>query len=516
MKRKLLVVSMGCVIAGCGIGTDSKKEETAASMLAGVMPTPTSTSANKVISISSYPAAVDTPQLVVRNSANHTVEFWTTIDADGSTVPVQSLYSGKTGAVRIFYSADGLPQRIQNESTGEFLLAAFTDVTAMFQTFDKDGRFIGGYQISEKDGKYYVADIIGRSFFSGQMTLDLTGGTNPASAVLLPDSEIVLGEAKELPANLQKFATNYATAGAKSAISLNAGKSLAKGALFSTWGGIIYVSGATTLIGAAAPLIGTALIAVGVWNVAQGLKDINGTSLNYIQDTFRRFESGESPSDILRAESDDIAKDGELSSVNFVDRAKRVVGDVRDLLSRKVDQATLLAAQALDVVKTNVSGVSVDTQGVVVQLKGVISEAGILLANGQSKDGSKNLTVNATVNGSNQATGAFTGYMRGSVNGQQQPLGACSAQQSSGGQGSFVKAHNMNASSGVSAFYYQAYDIPDQFTVSTFDGAVFGTPGLVSGSSTVQLNIPRNGIFVVSVNAPRSNTAWNYNLSCPF
>ena len=86
VKRKLLVVSMGCVIAGCGIGTDSKKEETAASMLAGVMPTPTSTSANKVISISSYPAAVDTPQLVVRNSANQRVEFWTSIDADGFTV----------------------------------------------------------------------------------------------------------------------------------------------------------------------------------------------------------------------------------------------------------------------------------------------------------------------------------------------------------------------------------------------------------------------------------------------
>ena len=38
MKRKLLVVSMGCVIAGCGIGKDSKNEETAASMLAAVMP----------------------------------------------------------------------------------------------------------------------------------------------------------------------------------------------------------------------------------------------------------------------------------------------------------------------------------------------------------------------------------------------------------------------------------------------------------------------------------------------
>lgn len=41
VKRKLLVVSMGCVIAGCGIGKDSKNEETAASMLAAVMPSNT-------------------------------------------------------------------------------------------------------------------------------------------------------------------------------------------------------------------------------------------------------------------------------------------------------------------------------------------------------------------------------------------------------------------------------------------------------------------------------------------
>lgn len=45
MKRKLLVVSMGCVIAGCGIGKDSKNEETAASMLAAVMPSNASASA---------------------------------------------------------------------------------------------------------------------------------------------------------------------------------------------------------------------------------------------------------------------------------------------------------------------------------------------------------------------------------------------------------------------------------------------------------------------------------------
>ena len=94
-------------------------------------------------------------------------------------------------------------------------------------------------------------------------------------------------------------------------------------------------------------------------------------------------------------------------------------------------------------------------------------------------------------------------------------LGGCQVQQNSGEQGTFVKAHNMNSSSGVSVFFYDAYGIPDQFTVSTFDGIVFGTPGLVSDSGTQNLNIPRNGILVVSVNAPLDDTAWEYNLSCP-
>ncbi|MCP5176600.1 MAG: hypothetical protein H6997_03480 [Moraxellaceae bacterium] len=383
----------------------------------------------------------------------------------------------------------------------------------MFQAFDKDGKFIGGYQITEKDGKYYSAKVIGKAFFTGQVTLDLTGGSNPASAVLLPDSEVVFEESKELPANTQKFIQSYITqnTGAKSAISVNAGKSLVQGAFLSVMGGMVY--GAA--LGAAAPLVGTALIAAGVWNVAQGLQDINGTALNYIKDSFARFERGEAPADSLQSQMDVIQQNANLPLSNFVDKAKRLVGNVRDLINTKINISDLRPAQALNVVKTGISGVVVDAKGVVVSLKGFVSDNGIITADGSSKDGANTLTLNGTIDSVFNVVGSFIGYMKGSLTGTRNDLGGCQVQQNSGGQGTFVKAHNMSSSSGVSVFFYDAYTIPDQFTVSTFDGVLFGTPGLVSGSGTQNLNIPRNGIFVVSVNAPRGGTAWEYNLSCP-
>lgn len=509
MLKKLLIVSMGITLAGCG----ASSKEDAASMLASVSPANTNkTATTAVTTVATYPSGGSLAQLRVSNALGQSVEFWNTTNSDGQIVPEQALYAGKN-KVRVYYGTDGMPTRIQNELTGEFVLMSFTDISAMFQTFDKDGKFIGGYQISEKDGKYYSAKIVGKSFFTGQMTLDLTGGTNPASAVLLPESEIIFEEPKELPANTQKFIQSYITqnTGAKSAISVNAGKSLVQGAFLSVMGGMVY--GAA--LGAAAPLVGTALIAAGVWNVAQGLQDINGTALNYIKDSFARFEKGEAPADFLQSQTDIIQQNANLPLSNFVDRAKRLVGDVRDLINTKINISDLHPAQALNVVKTSISGVVVDTKGVVVALKGFISENGVLSANGSSKDGVNTLTLNGTINATFNATGNFAGYMSGSLTGTRDDLGGCQVQQNSGEQGTFVKAHNMSSSSGVSVFFYDAYTIPDQFTVSTFNGVVFGTPGLVSGSGTQNLNIPKNGIFVVSVNAPRDGTAWEYNLSCP-
>ena len=511
MLRKITIISMGIILVGCGSGSN----DNAASMLAGVMSplnATKNTSATVTTTIATYANDSRFAQLRVSNPLGQSVEFWNATNSDGQIIPEQALYSG-VDKIRVFYDVQGMPTRIQNELTGEFVLMNFTDVNAVLQTFDKDGKFIGGYKIEEKDGKYYSAKILGKAFFTGQMTLDLTGGANPASAVLLPDSELVYEEPKELPVNTQRFIQSYATqnAGAKSVISVNAGKSLIKGAFLSAMGGIIY--GAA--LGAAAPLVGTALIAAGVWNVAHGLQDINGTALNYIKDSFSRFEKGEAPADFLQSQTDIIQASANLPLSNFVDGAKRLAGNARDLFNTKLNISDLLPAQALSVVKTSISGIVVDTKGVVVSLKGFISTSGVLTADGSSKDGSNTLTLNGAIDSSFNATGDFVGYMNGSLTGTRNDLGGCQVQQNSGEQGTFVKAHNMNSSSGVSVFFYDAYGIPDQFTVSTFDGIVFGTPGLVSDSGTQNLNIPRNGILVVSVNAPLDDTAWEYNLSCP-
>jgi hypothetical protein len=465
-------------------------------------------SSNLSTTVATYPISAILAQLRVVNPLGQSVEFWNVKNGDCQVAPEQALYSGK-GKIRVFYDAkNGMPTRVQNELTGEFVLMNFTDISAEFQTFDKDGGFLGGYRISEKDGKYYSAKILGKAFFTGQMTLDLIGGANPASAVLLADSEVVIENPQELPANTQKFIQSYVT---QNVASVGAGKSSLPGAFLSVMGGVVY--GAA--LGTAAPLVGTALIAAGVWNVAQGLQCVSGTSLNYVKDSFARFEKGEAPADFLQSQTDIIQQSANLPLSNFVDKAKRVVGDARELVNTKFNFANLLPAKALNVVKTSVSGVVVDAKGVIVPLKGFISEAGILTADGSSKDGANTLSLNAQINSAFNATGSFVGYMNGSLTGTRSDLGGCQVQQNSGFQGTFVKAHNMNSSSGVSVFFYDAYSIPDQFTVSTFDGVVFGTPGLVSGSGTQNLNIPRNGILVVSVNAPQDGTEWKYNLSCP-
>lgn len=89
---------------------------------------------------------------------------------------------------------------------------------------------------------------------------------------------------------------------------------------------------------------------------------------------------------------------------------------------------------------------------------------------------------------------------------------ACSAQANSGGQGNFANRYDFG-SSRLLSLTYDAFDVPDQFSVFDGSGNIAGTGGLVSGAGT--LNFTVTGRFVtVKVSAPTSGTAWNYSISC--
>jgi hypothetical protein len=107
----------------------------------------------------------------------------------------------------------------------------------------------------------------------------------------------------------------------------------------------------------------------------------------------------------------------------------------------------------------------------------------------------------------------------------------CSAGQSSGGQGeeSFVVV--LGSTAGTVTLDYDAYSVPDRFRVS-YNGVTVIDTGLVGdsgnydgedvvtagpGSGSASFFKPADGptFAVVTVNAPYSGTAWEFNLGCP-
>jgi hypothetical protein len=88
----------------------------------------------------------------------------------------------------------------------------------------------------------------------------------------------------------------------------------------------------------------------------------------------------------------------------------------------------------------------------------------------------------------------------------------CTAQATSGGQGSFANRYDFGVARAL-GLSYNAYGVPDQFSVFDGSGSIAGTGGLVSGQGT--LSFTTRGRFVtVKVNAPEAGTAWDYSISC--
>lgn len=89
---------------------------------------------------------------------------------------------------------------------------------------------------------------------------------------------------------------------------------------------------------------------------------------------------------------------------------------------------------------------------------------------------------------------------------------SCTAQASSGGQGNFAKRYDFGAARGLT-LTYQAYTVPDQFSVFDAAGSLGGTGGLVSGGGVVSVTSTSRYV-TVKVNAPNAGTAWDYVIAC--
>ncbi len=88
----------------------------------------------------------------------------------------------------------------------------------------------------------------------------------------------------------------------------------------------------------------------------------------------------------------------------------------------------------------------------------------------------------------------------------------CTAQASSGGQGSFAHRYDFGEPRAL-RLQYDAYTVPDQFSVYDGSGLLGGTSGLVSGTGVVAVTTTARFV-TVKVNAPNQGTSWTYSISC--
>lgn len=92
----------------------------------------------------------------------------------------------------------------------------------------------------------------------------------------------------------------------------------------------------------------------------------------------------------------------------------------------------------------------------------------------------------------------------------------CGSRVYSGGQTQQTYVVQLRGSKGTLRVWYDMYYIPDEMTVVYEGQIMWGTGALVSGEKTVNVNIDGTDNFVyVVMNAPRSGTAWRFEVSCP-
>lgn len=494
-------------------------------------PTPSPTPFPEQLTVRDYPQDnSNSPYKELGNGKGDKFMFWAATNADNVLIPSQARFSSalssSNSVLRVFYSKEGAIERIQNEKSGDFLIVEANDDAFTVKVYEDNGKFVSGYRITLNSGKYFGAQLLGRPYFTGQINLDLSGGSKPASVLLLPEKDSSLGVATELPGPLQDFLnrsnllpgafrTQAVVSGTDFASGLsrsNLGNGLALAGLLAPKlsSSLLSTSGATL----AGPLLEAALVAASAWHT---VNMING-SPSLQSDTNARFEANKSLPDIVREQLDLINSAGEFTySKNSI---PTLPGKLAGTLSPKADVTKLKIAEALPYSPTRVSGFLLDQDGLIVELSGNVTSTGLLQISGNTNGNDFNI-ANSSAN--HLSDGSFTGYAgSGTYTGQANPLGTCYETQNASLQRTFLKAHNLNTGTNINAvgagttlFSYDPLTTPDQFNVFSREGRKFSTSSLISVANTANISVPKDWIVIVGVNSNTSGSPWKYELSCP-
>jgi hypothetical protein len=539
LRRRQLLLAVGGAAAAaglsaCGGGGGGGSD--------GDTPPP----AESALLMQTYPVAAGSSQAVFSNDAGGTISNWTST-ADGALT--QSLYDHGGRKIRTFYGPGGQVLRVVDEETGAFMTSTVVSAERTdYNAYDASGRWQGGFAVlDDGDGTYSTAQILSSSGLQGSQITGTLSGAVVASFSLLPGGNSGLGPVTPLTTSANVFASARRAASPTLAfldrltdrMFARAYAQTAPGSTASNFFKAAWLAGAGALVYTStiplAPLIGAALIGYGVYKLKQGVDGIIDSNVNLLDQVSDRL-LGNSVEEFVEGNDSLSALRDKVKG--YLDRGSSALDDLPTLSSMRSEVKTKVenVASTIKEVSTNtwqqitsdapegetdLSGLLVDNSGQTYPVTGTFDPADDSISfetgpvagtqisgSGTAPDGSLGSGTYTIDRNGNPQTGTFTA--------QQQALGACRTQQSSGGQGAFTNSYDLGQDSGSFSLSYQMYSIPDKLEVMDTKGTVlFSTNGLVSGSQTV--NVPFSGgriVFVV-VSAPTSGTAWDYEIGCP-
>ena len=462
-------------------------------------------------------AAAGEPTHIVAGD-NGSLQFW----SNGALLS-ESLLNSADGTTRIRARHDaqtGAPQTVLNEVTGDYIeLRENRPGRVDLWFYDSAGRYQSGIAVVERSGSFFYGEITGLPKYSGKQIIGQLGYLNSSqtgSFALTSEVDDDIAQLQAFPADLLGFLdTRSGLRAASSGITLR--KTLVTGGLALVAGGLaLSLAPAYATAGATMALLGyfvTGDIAKGIRdNFADTESEFGKASANLVAD-WLADEDAPAPLHWVRNAVDRVKQ----GATEFKNRIVDEVESLQDWVSggetwERMRASWPSSSDAPPDISSSLSGTVVFQDNNTLQLRGDIDNTGEF--NVSSDDDA--LTIEGSVDSTGSVSGTFTNNSNSGTitSGSIEDLGSCSVSRGSGGQGTFSYSHFVGTGMGTANFYYNAYSIPDAFTVTTSSGTKFTTQGLVSGSNSVDISINDEPVVFINVSAPRSGTQWEYTLGC--
>ena len=539
MGKGVVLFGILLLLTSCGGGGDEEGDGAPGVGPPAVAPPATGPSINRIIA-QDDPGPGEPNYLIIQDGG--TLQYW--VDEQTEVITETLITLDAEGArVRVFNDEDGAPHTIVEESSGEFVTMrengpGRTD----FWFYDAAGMYTGGMAFYQESGRYYIAEITGVPVHSGRQ---LAGQMNATTTTLTGSYALIvegggLTNIEVLPEELEDFLVQLEEFhGLGDAADDSDGPTVARAPQRSTRAKI--VRGASALFGVVVAIkTGRAPAVLGrVIKTA-----ISSAALAHVRGC-----------DMLDSIANAVVDEVSVCNLAVVNLVQKVCDAGIAILAGETDDKTpaqMLAEAALESVAPEITadvknvqfgyGLGMDVAGYVSRggrppmpdpdemppyvtghlrgqavfqgdhtihdLEGEIGLDGEFYA-----DGSR-LMISGELDGDRISGTYDAGGHEGTIDGDVQSLGECERSFSSGGQGTFSYAHFVGHGEGTVRFAYEAYRIPDAFTLSTSQGLKYSTGGLVSGQGITHLDISDEPTVFINVTAPQTGTLWEYVLGC--